>query len=444
MVETEVGGGTGSRRLDLRKVRTKLTTYAFKFGHEVGYHRHDDFSSWAGEHKDRLIEAAAKVGVLEEVEEGYLNGKRSGASDRASDDARLEAKVTKEREETDQMSFPSRASASDGGFSPYTEHDGLMHFESDGSYIPSDTDGHSQGANGSGAGADGDVSAEDLISSSVHDHLRISSEEPGLVEYKGPSWSSPSTVPSPSTTIKDPTERRKPSTPSRVIPASIPGMDEMLGGGIPECSVLLFTGEDGTSKEPLTIFLGRKLSGALGIPVTYLSFLDDADTIRGRWDSHIFHTPHPPEIKVIDFKGGLRQLMNLGKERQLIRSIGERIMRRTGPSGRCILVVDPVEALLGLHISSNRYAQFLDLMTILRDTGSTIILVNHDERIIEELLTGSHPDLVDGILTFRLEGIKLKDTILVKATRMRGLTPSRDTFMMEFSEGEFRFRKVGR
>ncbi|NOZ59016.1 MAG: hypothetical protein GXO66_05515 [Euryarchaeota archaeon] len=61
-----------------------LEQRAYKLGFEVGFHSHDEWTSWVWREKRKLISSARKRGIARAVEEAYERGKADGALRRRS------------------------------------------------------------------------------------------------------------------------------------------------------------------------------------------------------------------------------------------------------------------------------------------------------------------------------------------------------------------------
>ncbi len=56
----------------------ELQKRAYRLGFEVGFHSHDEWTSWVWGEKRRIFSRAKRLGMLKEVEAAYERGKREG------------------------------------------------------------------------------------------------------------------------------------------------------------------------------------------------------------------------------------------------------------------------------------------------------------------------------------------------------------------------------
>jgi hypothetical protein len=59
--------------------REELEQQAYKLGYEVGFHTHDEWTSWVWREKKKIFDEARKNKILDRIESAYEKGKLDGS-----------------------------------------------------------------------------------------------------------------------------------------------------------------------------------------------------------------------------------------------------------------------------------------------------------------------------------------------------------------------------
>lgn len=207
------------------------------------------------------------------------------------------------------------------------------------------------------------------------------------------------------------------------ISSGIPGLDEILGGGIPEQSLVLLSGTCGTGK---TIF-GMQFLVSSKEPGVYVSFEQGLDEIRE--NAKVFGW----DIKKLEISGNIR-LLKYDPFR--LEDVLEVIQNNIREIGARRVVFDSISA-LGIYMKdiAELRRMILETIRVMKRNNCTTI-------IISEVLPGSKALSRFGVEEFISDGVILLDNVIaenelrraITVWKMRGLNHSRKTHAYSISE----------
>lgn len=206
---------------------------------------------------------------------------------------------------------------------------------------------------------------------------------------------------------------------AELVSTHVEGLDEVLGGGIPQGSVVLLAGTPGTMKTSLTytILSHNANWGKSGL---FLSLEEPAESLQAAMTNLGVPEPTNGRVYVIDL-GILRQGFNVREQSQDWLGIVLRLIRQ-GIRGHPykLLAIDSLEALYALADMQNPRRELYHFFTSLKELGLTTIitaeapfgsdvLTRHGEDFLADgILYLRHVDLGDRAVQLRLRVVKMR------------------------------------
>ncbi len=216
------------------------------------------------------------------------------------------------------------------------------------------------------------------------------------------------------------------------VPTFVEGLDEALGGGIPEGHVVLLHGPTGTMKTSLALYLLAK-NQAAGLRCLYLTLEENRGSLR--------RTLSGLGLGSEDF---IVDIATLRAEHGLAEEVGDWLdillayLKRKAQDGLDLLALDPLDALFDMaRIRAPRQALFR-FFRFLRDAGITTLLIVEDEAFPR-----GEDRVADGVLEItqrELEGGLV--SLWIRCVKMRHANHSRDFLRLEFRDDAFRARPL--
>ncbi len=175
-------------------------------------------------------------------------------------------------------------------------------------------------------------------------------------------------------------------------PTGIPGLDEMLGGGIPQGRILLVLGEPGSGKTiACSQFLATGISkyGEKGLFVSMEEDRNHYDREMSQFGWDFADAEKRGEFAFVD-ASPIRSIpgeikignLTIGKQDFSLISLIEVIRNSAKTIGATRIVVDPVSLLMFQYPKeSERRKVLLDLVEALSETGATCILSSELQRV---------------------------------------------------------------
>jgi KaiC/GvpD/RAD55 family RecA-like ATPase len=188
-----------------------------------------------------------------------------------------------------------------------------------------------------------------------------------------------------------------PAKASSKIPTHVQGLDEALGGGIPEGNLVVVRGGPGTMKSILSFWILHQNAihdGRRGVYVTLeqdtKSFQNQMHAMGVNWNPINF------PVTLVDIgvlrREGLLQGVDWGE-------FLHQVARRARDQGASLLVLDSLEALETILSIRNLRHDVFRLFSILRELGFTVVVVS------EETSQGEGPYTVAKVEDFLSDGI---------------------------------------
>jgi len=211
----------------------------------------------------------------------------------------------------------------------------------------------------------------------------------------------------------------------RVV-TGIPGLDELIQGGVPQSFIVLVSGTSGTGKTTLCmqyLVEGIKQFNEKGI---YIGLGEDIDIIQkamSNFGMDLNKLAENDDLVLADIPA-----LNLDEVRALLEGIGE---------DRCRLVIDPLSALLFEYRDMELRQKIRELIEIIRNKNiTTMITTELPENSKGISRFGIEDFLSDGIimLYYFREGAKRYRGLEVR--KMRGTEHSSDIHLYKITAGK--------
>lgn len=221
------------------------------------------------------------------------------------------------------------------------------------------------------------------------------------------------------------------------VPTHVAGLDEALGGGIPQGAVVLLCGSPGTMKTSLafSILYHNSREGRRGL---YVTLEESGDDLRATMEKMGMSDFQEADLYVLDL-GMIRLELSEGElDRDWIsifRGILEEAVRASSYS---LLAVDSLEALLTLEGSLDPRRELFHLFGFLKELGLTTLLVSEVPFGSESLSRNGVDFLADGIILLRQ--VEVGDTgvqLRLRCVKMRKAKHERGYFTLDFDDGRF-------
>ncbi len=241
----------------------------------------------------------------------------------------------------------------------------------------------------------------------------------------------------------------KVGAPSQRIQTFVDGFDELLGGGIPDGSIVLLAGEAGSMKSSLAYYIlyHNILSG--GAKCLYVTLEQTLESLLGQ----MYSLGMNPELtqdflRVFDL-GYIRKHIPKSKK-DWFEMFSENVNNIRETRGFDIIVIDSLEALEVLANFKNRRTDLFRLFEWLRDMEATSFLITErSECPFGQHL--SHPNneegfLADGIFSLALHPTSAIDVQRrIRCVKMRGAKHETGYLSLMWDEGRFKVTKaIGR
>lgn len=198
------------------------------------------------------------------------------------------------------------------------------------------------------------------------------------------------------------------------LPVGIPGVDAVLGGGLPAAGALVVSGPPGIGKSTLTLQLGAAVAGA-GYEVMIFTGEEHRSAIRERWNR-------------LGLEGAER--IYLSGETDALRIQEEVLARRPR-----FFVVDSLKTVFHPDLQSARGSLVQQkectevLIRIAKETGATLLVTQHVNKDDEMAGTRELAHMYDTVLRFESAGNQVR-RLLAEKNRY-GATNEVAMFVME-------------
>lgn len=215
------------------------------------------------------------------------------------------------------------------------------------------------------------------------------------------------------------------------FPTFVQGLDELLEGGIPRQTVVLFSGRAGSMKSSLAFSILYNLSVKKGVKTIYLSLEQRSESLL-RHMSKLGMEPEKAENMMILDLGKLRDITELDftlEQKDWMPHLLDGIRTYKESMGCDVVAIDSLDALYALSPMTNPRIKLFHFIEGLRDLGLTTFLITE---IREEHTKFGHfgieSFLADGIIHLDLHREGKGVYLYIGIAKMRETKHSRDYY----------------
>jgi circadian clock protein KaiC len=199
---------------------------------------------------------------------------------------------------------------------------------------------------------------------------------------------------------------------TRRIPTRIAGLDERMGGGIPEGFITLIAGPVGSMKSSVaySIALGAARGGARSL---YLSLEQETEGLTAQMRSLGFDATGIKDMHVVDLASVRKDIAD--ERADWLDALCALLERYRKERGCDVLVLDSLDALYSLAAIRNPRRELFHFFQRMRGLGATVLLIS--EMAMDERRFGKHgveEFLSDGIIHLRLKEVEAAQVTSVR------------------------------
>ncbi len=222
-----------------------------------------------------------------------------------------------------------------------------------------------------------------------------------------------------------------------ILPTHVGGLDQALGGGIPEGSIVLVAGPPGTMKTSLiyNIMYHNAGNGRRGL---YITLEQTAESLRHAMERFGFDPIEEAELYVLDL-GVLRtSLKRAEATKDWIGILVDIVKEAVAANQYKVLALDSMEALYALADFGAPRRDLFQLFAALRELGLTTFLVAETPIGSQRLTQYGEDFLADGILHLRHVEVGETDVQLrLRCVKMRMMDHVHNSLALTYGGGRF-------
>lgn len=218
----------------------------------------------------------------------------------------------------------------------------------------------------------------------------------------------------------------------------IDGFDRLVGGGIPEGSIVLISGNPGTMKSSFAFNILLKNTRGSGVHAAYVSLEQSRESLFRQMKSMKLDPGNNPNIRIIDL-GSIRDELEMASVDDTVISVLKDYLTTELKGWECsLLVLDSLDVLELTSGTISKRSHIFFLFEWLRDMGMTAFLISESNP--DEVLEKGYEEgyLADGIINLTLdsdEGDMVRRKI--RCVKMRNTQHETSYFSLQFSNGQF-------
>ena len=225
---------------------------------------------------------------------------------------------------------------------------------------------------------------------------------------------------------------------TRRIMTFVDGFDKIIGGGIPEGSIVLLSGRPGTMKSSIAFNLMYKNAAREGIGSIYVSLEQGKLSLMRQMKSMGMDIGMEPKIRVMDLGKVREELEQAEADETIISVLKEQLAGVVKEMQPGILVLDSLDVLdISAGLTSRR-SQIFFLFEWLREMNLTTILISESDP--EEVMEKGREEgyLSDGIINLSLSSDE-SDAVRrrIRCVKMRNTEHETAYYSLQFSDGRF-------
>ena len=228
------------------------------------------------------------------------------------------------------------------------------------------------------------------------------------------------------------------------FPTSVGGLDELLEGGIPRGSVVLFSGRAGSMKSSLAFSILYNLAKKMKVKCVYLSLEQRSDSLLRHMKKLGMNTEGLENLMVVDL-GKLRDMTELDltlEQKDWMPNLLDGIKAYNENLGCDVVAIDSLDALYALSPMANPRIKLFHFIEGLRDMNITTFLITE---IREEHTKFGHYGvesfLADGIIHMDLQREGKNVHLYIGIAKMRETNHSMDYYPLLVDKDGFNIVK---
>jgi circadian clock protein KaiC len=226
------------------------------------------------------------------------------------------------------------------------------------------------------------------------------------------------------------------------IPTYVKGLDDLLGGGIPEGNVVLVTGTPGARKTSLVFNILYK-NARRGRPGLFIT-LEQGQAELTSAMAHLGMDDLDDERLYIRDAGRIRlELDNLEVSKDWVEIIKRVVKESVDVNQRELVAIDPLDVLYALGTMLNPRRELFHFFSFLRSLGLTTFLISELPVGSQGLSRYGEDFLADGV--FLLKHYDVAETevqLRLRCVKMRQTAHDEGYHALGFSDGGFYVTKI--
>lgn len=227
-----------------------------------------------------------------------------------------------------------------------------------------------------------------------------------------------------------------------VIPTYVAELDEALGGGIPEGSVVLLCGNPGTMKTSLAfnMLYHNSRNGQKGL---YITLEESGRDLRSAMEKMGMGEFRESELYLLDM--GVIRLELSEKEvgTEWLAVLSGIIEEAVKTSSHSLMVLDSLEALYALEATRDPRRELFHFFAFLKELGVTALLISEVPFGTQGLTDHGVDFLADGIILLKQFEVGDSDVqVRLRCAKMRKARHERGYFTVDFEKGRFMATKA--
>ncbi|MCJ2520358.1 MAG: AAA family ATPase [Candidatus Thermoplasmatota archaeon] len=223
----------------------------------------------------------------------------------------------------------------------------------------------------------------------------------------------------------------------KMIPTYVDGLDEALGGGIPEGNVVLLCGNPGTMKTSLafSILYHNSHNGRKGL---YVTLEENAEDLKSAMQNMGMENFHESELYLLDM-GRLRLELAEAETDNDWLTIFEGVIREAlRVASYSLIVMDSLESLYASKPPPDPRRHLFNLFGFLKDAGVTALIISEIPFGTSRLAEHGVDFLADGIILLKqFEAGDSNVQLRLRCVKMRKVKHERADFVLDIAKGRF-------
>jgi circadian clock protein KaiC len=222
------------------------------------------------------------------------------------------------------------------------------------------------------------------------------------------------------------------------IETYVEGLDEALGGGIPESSVVLICGTPGTMKTSFTYSIMYENAKREKMKGLYISLEESYESLKGAMFDLGMKDIDQLNVYMIDVGRIRKDHPDEELRKSWLDVLAKYIKKRVEEDHFDIIVIDSLAALYALSSFKNPRVELFHFVRFLKDLDTTVFLISEVSYGSSQLVAHHEDFLVDGIIHLKMHEVGDSDVQLrVSCVKMRRTPHQRGWMRLMHKDGKF-------